>query len=186
MEGDYALASNNEISLQLGSYDANRALIFDPVIQYSTFLGGTTSDAANGIFVDTNGNAYITGMTSSTDFPTTNGVLQTSLHGTHTNVFISKLTPNGSTLLYSTYLGGTGATGDIGNSIAVDSQGDAFVTGATSSADFPTVNAFQAEFEERHNECLRRQTQPLGNCTFIFDLSGWQRRKRRRREWDRR
>ena len=108
VEGSYALASNNEISLQLGPYDTNRALIFDPVIQYSTFLGGTTSDSAAGIFVDASGNAYITGETSSTDFPTTSGVLQNSLHGTHRNAFISKLNSTGSVLLYSTFSGAPG------------------------------------------------------------------------------
>ena len=144
VEGSYVLASNNEITLELGPYDHNRALIFDPVIQYSTFLGGTTSDSAFGIFVDTNGNAYITGSTSSTDFPTTAGVLQSNLRGTQSNVFISKLSANGAVLLYSTYLGGTGATGDFGDSIAVDSQGNAYVVGSTSSPDFPTVNAFQS------------------------------------------
>lgn len=144
VEGNYVLAANNEIMLELGPYDHNRALIFDPVIQYSTFLGGTTSDAAYGIFVDTNGNAYITGSTSSTDFPTTVGVLQSNLRSTQSNAFVSKLSANGAVLLYSTYLGGTGATGDFGDSIAVDSQGNAYVVGSTSSSDFPTVNPFQA------------------------------------------
>ncbi|MGB9334031.1 MAG: SBBP repeat-containing protein [Candidatus Acidiferrales bacterium] len=172
VEGAYVLANNNEISLQLGPYDTNRALIFDPVIQYSTFLGGTTSDSAAGIFVDANGNAYITGMTSSTDFPTTNGVLQTSLHGTHTNVFISKLTPNGSTLLYSTYLGGTGGTGDVGNSIAVDSQGNAYVTGYTSSPDFPAVNAFQSTLKNATANAFVAKLNPTATALLYSSFLG--------------
>jgi Beta-propeller repeat/Abnormal spindle-like microcephaly-assoc'd, ASPM-SPD-2-Hydin len=172
VEGSYLLASNNEISLQLGPYDINRALIFDPVIQYSTFLGGTTSDSANGIFMDTNGNAYVTGMTSSTDFPATNGVLQTSLHGTHTNVFISKLTPNGSTLLYSTYLGGTGATGDIGYGIAVDSQGNAYVSGSTSSSDFPTVNAFQSALKSPATNAFVAKLNPTATALLYSTFLG--------------
>jgi len=172
VEGSYVLASNNEISLQLGPYDSNRALIFDPVVQYSTFLGGTTSDAAAGIFVDANGNAYITGETSSTDFPTTSGVLQNNLHGTHRNAFISKLNSTGSVLLYSTYLGGTGPTGDGGAGIAVDSQGDAFVTGTTSSSDFPSVNAFQGTLNNAAGSAFVVELNPSATALLYSTFLG--------------
>lgn len=170
--GSYALASNDEITLQLGPYDSNRALIVDPVVQYSTFLGGTTSDSAAGIFVDTNGNAYVTGTTSSSDFPTTPGTQQTSLRGTHSNVFVSKLTPNGSTLLYSTYLGGTGATGDQGLAIAVDSQGNAYITGSTSSADFPTVSAFQSTLKSTATNAFAAKLNPTATALLYSTYLG--------------
>ncbi len=170
--GAYALAGNNEITLQLGPYDKNRALIFDPVIQYSTFLGGTTSDVAESIFVDSSGNAYITGETMSTDFPTTSGVLQNSLHGTHNNVFISKLNNTGAVLLYSTYLGGTGPTGDFGSGIAVDSQGDAFVAGTTSSPDFPSVNPFQATLKNATGSAFVAELNPSATALLYSTFLG--------------
>ena len=170
--GSYVLAGNNEITLELAPYDTNRALIFDPVIQYSTFLGGTTSDAANGIFVDSSGNAYITGKTSSTDFPTTAGVLQANLRGTASNAFISKLSATGSLLIYSTYLGGTGATGDTGASIAVDSQGDAFVTGSTSSSDFPVVNAFQGTLKSASTNAFVAELNPTATALLYSTYLG--------------
>ena len=107
---------------------------------YSVFLGGGNSDTATGIAVDSSGNAYLVGYTSSTNFPTTSGAFQTSLLG-NINVFLTKLDPTGSKLVYSTYLGGSGI--DYGRAVAVDASGDAFVTGSTQSADFPTMNPLQ-------------------------------------------
>jgi hypothetical protein len=105
---------------------------------YSTYLGDG-SDTGAGIAVDASGNAYLTGATSSPEFPTVNP-LQPSLKGTQ-NAFASKLNPSGSALVYSSYLGGS--DGDNGAGIAVDASGNAYLTGATSSPDFPTVNPIQ-------------------------------------------
>lgn len=108
---------------------------------YSTFLGGNSSDAALGITVDASGFAYITGSTRSVDFPVTPGAFQTSLNGI-TNAFIAKLSEDGSSLVYSTFLGGSGD--DSGLGIAIDNAGFAYITGQTSSLDFPvTPGAFQ-------------------------------------------
>src|SRR5208337_325915 len=106
---------------------------------YSTYLGGSGYDRGYGIAADSAGNAYVTGETLSTDFPTVNP-LQASLNGGE-NAFVSKLNAVGSALVYSTYLGGGD---DQANGIAVDSSGNAYVTGATGSTDFPTVNPLQA------------------------------------------
>jgi hypothetical protein len=117
-------------------------LVIDPLI-YSTFLGDTGDDDAQGVFVDDEGNAYVTGTTTSADFPTTPGAYDTS-YGTNTDAFVCKLAPNGSTLLYSTFVGGSG--GDYGHDIAVDSLGNAYVFGGQNSADFPTtVGAFDEQ-----------------------------------------
>jgi hypothetical protein len=116
---------------------------------YSTYLGGNGSDAGTGIAVDSAGNAYVTGLTYSTNFPTTNALvfqlagttnpLMNHLAGS-VNAFVAKIGAGGSPLLYSTYFGGTNA--DQGNGIAVDGAGEAFVTGFTSSTNFPvTTNA---------------------------------------------
>jgi hypothetical protein len=107
---------------------------------YSTFVGGTGSDAAAAIAIDSGGNAYITGNTSSTDFPVTSGVFQ-STYGGSTDAFVAKIAPSGSSLVYSSYLGGSAA--DFGQGIAVSSSGEAYLTGSTQSFDFPTVNPLQ-------------------------------------------
>jgi YD repeat-containing protein len=111
---------------------------------YSTFLGGSNYDAGNAIAVDLQGNAYITGLTKSTNFPTTSSAFQTALHaGATQNAFVTKLNPAGTAAVYSTYVGGSGT--DAGNAIAVDGSGQAYITGQTSSCNFPTVSgAFQA------------------------------------------
>jgi hypothetical protein len=111
---------------------------------YSTYLGGSGVDFGRGIVVDSAANAYITGMTSSSNFPTTPGAFQTTFGGT-ANAFVTKLNANGTGLVYSTYLGGSSNTQfDQGTAIAVDSAGNAYVIGLTSSSNFPTTaGAFQ-------------------------------------------
>ncbi|MGA2029387.1 MAG: SBBP repeat-containing protein [Verrucomicrobiota bacterium] len=106
---------------------------------YSTYLGGNNNDAAYGIAVDSSNNTYVTGYTTSTNFPTTNAV-QTYLAGTQ-NAFVTKFAPSGTAVIYSTYLGGTNA--DTGEGIAADALGNAYVTGYTDSTNFPATNAFQ-------------------------------------------
>ena len=114
----------------------------DPVFFYSTYLGGSGQDESGKcIAVDDAGNAYVTGSTSSADFPTTSGVLQSALRG-QINAFVTKLNPTGSALVYSTYLGGDFY--DVGLCVAVDAAGNAYVTGHTQSNNFPTTpGAFQ-------------------------------------------
>jgi len=104
---------------------------------YSTYLGGSNFEAGFGIAVDAAGDAYVTGQTGSTNFPTTAGVVQPTFGGGFRNAFITKLNPDGSGFIYSTYLGGS--NDDIGFSIAVDSVTNAYVTGDAESADFPTT-----------------------------------------------
>ena len=107
---------------------------------YSTYLGGSGGDSGFGIAVDGSGNAYVTGDTESTNFPTANA-LQPTFGGGQIDAFVTKINPSGSALGYSTYLGGSGA--DDGFGIAVDGLGNAYVTGTTESTNFPTANALQ-------------------------------------------
>jgi uncharacterized repeat protein (TIGR01451 family) len=107
---------------------------------YSTYLGGAANDSAIGIAVDASGNAYVTGGTKSSDFPTTASAYLSS-QASDTDAYLAKLNPSGSALLYSSYLGGSGT--DRGSSVALDSSGNAYVVGYSNSADFPTQNAFQ-------------------------------------------
>jgi hypothetical protein len=135
--------AENTYGFEAGAYDRGRDLIIDPVVlAYSTYLGGGSHELGQGIAVDGSGNAYVTGYTVSTDFPTRN-----QFQGKQGNydAFITKLDPSRSgaaSLLYSTYLGGRST--DYGYGIAVDGSGYAYVTGWTVSTDFPTRNQYQA------------------------------------------
>ena len=126
--------------LQLGRQLCTKVSVDGSSLAYSTFLGGSGGDQAFGIALDTSGSAYVTGFTLSTNFPTTPGSFQTTLGGSG-DAFGAKLNSTGSGLVYSTYLGGSGD--DRGFGIAVDSSGNAFVTGQTASINFPTASPIQ-------------------------------------------
>ena len=138
ISGSYVLQGEDQVSFQVAAYDASRPLIIDPILSYSTYLGGSLNDDARGIAVDASGNAYVTGTTRSVDFPT-GSPLDGTLGGS-ADAFVTKLNASGSAIVYSTYLGGSGNDG--ARQIALDPSGNAYVTGSTSSADFPTVSAF--------------------------------------------
>src|SRR6266480_753734 len=133
--GGYVLTGEHQVGFKVAPHEASRALVIDPVLSYSTYLGGGADDRGRAIAVDADGNAYLTGRTFSPDFPTTAGAFQTTLPG-H-SAFVTKLNPTGSALVYSTYLGGNNS--EVGYGIAVDSAGNAFVTGNTNSSNFPTT-----------------------------------------------
>jgi hypothetical protein len=132
-----ATTTPQQVGFEVGGYDRSRPLVIDPVLVYSTYLGGSGNDSANSVAVDRAGNAYLTGGTQSPDFPTANP-LQPALVG---DAFVAKLNAAGTALVYSTFLGGSGNDG--GSSIAVDRAGNAYVTGGTGSPDFPTKNPLQ-------------------------------------------
>ena len=112
------------------------------VLDYSTYIGGSNGDLVTGIALDSSNNAYVTGITVSSNFPTTPGAFQTSQSGTADNGFVAAIKADGSAKIYSTYLGGSGTTDAL--AIAVDSSGEAYVTGDTNSSSFPVLNAAQA------------------------------------------
>jgi glucose/arabinose dehydrogenase len=142
----YVVTGPREVRFEIEAYDRTRPLVIDPVLVYSTYLGGASSDAGLGIAADSAGNAYVTGLTSSANFPTVNPV-QASYHQGNRDVFVAKIDPTGSRLVYATYLGGAGA--DTAYGIAVDAAGNACLTGNTGSADFPTSNALQPQLKGR-------------------------------------
>src|SRR2546425_5612407 len=142
--GAYVLTGRHQVGFRVAAYDASQPLVIDPVLVYSTYLGGSGLDQGFGIAVDASGNAYVTGLTASTDFPTTTGAFRTTSGGSQ-DVFVTKLNPAGSALVYSTYIGGSGDDGGFG--ISVDALGNAYVTGFTTSTNFPTTpGAFQTSF----------------------------------------
>ncbi|MBN1419595.1 MAG: SBBP repeat-containing protein [Planctomycetes bacterium] len=147
--GRFVARGERRIGFEIGPYDRTRPLVIDPTLSYSTFLGGSGWDIGYSIAVDSHGKAYITGSTvdDTTDFPTTNGVYDTT-HNGNSDAFVAKLTADGSGLEYSTFLGGSGD--DAGYGIAIDSSGNAYLTGTTADAvtDFPTTGG---AYDTGHN-----------------------------------
>jgi hypothetical protein len=167
VEAHFALLANNSVTFVLGAYDKTKTVVIDPVLAYSTFLGGSGGNSGNftdngtSLAVDASGNAYIGGYTWSPDFPITTGSFQATDPGItdgnfYTSVgFVSKLNATGSALIYSTYIGGNGSSsytgntlnaggGDDVNALAIDSSGNVYLTGATWSSNFPvTTGAIQ-------------------------------------------
>ncbi len=127
-------------------YQPDHELIIDPGLDYSTFLGGASHEVGASIAVDASGNAYVTGLTQSPNFPTTSGAFdRTGAASNNLDVFVSKLNATGTALIYSTFLGGSNF--DWGRAITLDGAGNAYVTGQTKSSDFPTTSgAFDRSF----------------------------------------
>jgi large repetitive protein len=136
-----------EVRFDVGRYDRERDLVIDPVLVYGSYFGGNQDDFPGGIAVDRQGNIYIAGYTWSLDFPLSEGAFQTRFAAPDPeqenvyDAFVAKLSPDGSELLYSTFLGGE--YGDTIDDIAVDSDGNAYVVGSTCSFRFPLKNPFQ-------------------------------------------
>ena len=138
----YVTRATNRVAFAVEGYDGSRPLLIDPVLTYSTYLGGSTgSEACEDIAVDASGNAYVTGYTDATDFPTAGAYQPTYGGGSH-DVIITKLSANGNALVYSTYLGGSGEEG--GYAIAVDGTGNVYAAGRTYSTNFPLASAHQS------------------------------------------
>jgi Beta-propeller repeat len=135
--GGYRIEEQQHVRFEVGPYDVSRPLVIDPVLVYASYLGGSGVDVGSGIAVDLLGQAYVTGYTTSADFPTTPGAFQPG-HAGSEDAFVAKLDRSGSALVYASYLGGSGE--DRGFAIAVDLVGQAYVTGHTASADFPVTS----------------------------------------------
>lgn len=124
---------------RVGAYDRARPLVIDPVLLYSSYIGGTVDDSASGIAVDSSGNAYLSGQTNSTNFPHPGGFQGAS--GGGLDAFVAKVNASGNGLVYATYLGGS--QDDFASGVGVDGSGRAVVVGSTFSTNFPTQSAFQ-------------------------------------------
>ncbi|MBI3014117.1 MAG: SBBP repeat-containing protein [Candidatus Tectomicrobia bacterium] len=161
------------IGFEVAAYDASKPLVIDPVLSYSTYLGGTGADFGNGIAVDSSGNMYVTGYTASANFPTANPV-PPGLNAGGYDAFVTKLSATGA-LVYSTYLGGSGD--DRANGIAVDGVGNAYVVGSTNpldhlySNDFPTKEALQAQFGG-HTDAFVTKLNASGGLVYSTYLGG--------------
>ena len=152
VNGSYVMKDPAHVGFSISEYDRSQPLVIDPVLAYATYLGGSGNEVTGGTAVDSAGNLYVTGYTDSSDFPSgTDGLPAGANH-----VFVSKLNPSGSSLVYTAYLGGNGQ--DYGVGLVLDGSNGAFVTGSTTSSDFPTVNAYQ-------------QTQPGPYTGFLTHIS---------------
>ncbi|MBX7245129.1 MAG: SBBP repeat-containing protein [Candidatus Sumerlaeaceae bacterium] len=141
VEARYDLGEGGCVGLRVGDYDRTRPLVIDPVLAYSTYIGGTGNDEVHAIAVDSTGAIYATGA-AGTAFPTKAGSYDTT-YNTGGDAFVTKLTPGvagAAALVYSTYVGGSLA--DEGNGIAIDSSGNAYICGSTASANFPVSKTF--------------------------------------------
>ncbi|MGL4736169.1 MAG: SBBP repeat-containing protein, partial [Cellulosilyticaceae bacterium] len=137
---DYEIREDKSVGMKLESYDPSGTLTIDPILEYSSYLGGLREDRAYGIAVDTNGNACVVGSTSSPNFPTTPDAYDKVFSGIQ-DVFVTKFNSTGTDLVFSTYLGGTGS--DEGYAIALDSSNNIYITGYAGSGDFPLINPFR-------------------------------------------
>jgi hypothetical protein len=138
IEGGYVQLTKHDVGFRVGRYDRSRPLVIDPVLAYSTYLGGSDWDFASDLRVDAAGNAYVCGYTASLNFPTTSG--QRPFGGSY-DAFVAKLYPNG-TLAWSTYLGGSGF--ENCQNMAVDPDGFVYAVGVTTSPNFPVAGGFQS------------------------------------------
>ena len=170
--GSYVLRGATRVGFHVAAYDRSRPLIIDPVVlSYSTYLGGSGNESGSGIAVDANGNAYVTGVTTSNNFPTEFGGFQRACAGTFCGeAFVTKLNPTGSALIYSTYLGGRGH--DFGISVAVDFAGNAYVTGSTESDDFPTTVGAYQRVQRGFTNAFITKLNPTGSALIYSTLFG--------------
>jgi hypothetical protein len=158
VEGRYSLTPDGAVSFVLGEYDRTQTLVIDPVLSYSTLLGGTNSNAVTGLAVDASGDVYVAGSTASYDFPVS-GAFQNSTGGGN-DAFVAKLNSSGNGLVYCTYLGGSGD--DRAYGIAVDGSGSALITGSTTSPNFPVHSPLQGKLAGARNAFVSKLN-PAGN-----------------------
>jgi hypothetical protein len=141
IDARFRIGKDGRVAFRVARYDPARSLVIDPtvspILSYSTYLGGSQDDVGTAVALDSSGNAFLAGYTDSTDFPVLGGT-QTSAAGGY-DAFVAELNSSGTALVYSTYLGGS--MDDHAEAIVVDSSGNAYVTGDTASADFPTVDS---------------------------------------------
>jgi len=154
---------------ELAAYDHSLPLIIDPVLSYSSFLGGSNHDLGYDVAVNAAGEAYVVGVTLSLDFPVVNAY-QATTTADYSDVFITRLNAAGNALIYSTYLGGS--DGDEGYAIAVDSSNNAYVTGRTSSSDFPLQGAIQSIKTPEYDDAFVAKLDPTGTMLLYSTYLG--------------
>ncbi len=166
--GHYVLLASNKVGFELAPFDHARFLCIDPVLEYSTYLGGSDDDSAQGIAVDPNGNMYLAGTTRSTNFPTSHPFQ--AAPASFIDAFVTKLNAAGDTLIYSTYLGGTNS--DDARAIAIDELGNAYIAGTTLSSDFPTASPLQPAYGGGFQDAFLTKLNPSGSALVYSTYLG--------------
>jgi len=169
VECDFSIDAQGRVGFRLGSYDTRKPLVIDPVLLYSTYLGGGTGELGLAITLDKDRNAYITGATNSPDFPYTSPT-QPPPANNGDDVFVLKLNPAGNAVVYSTWFGGSGT--DVGYGIAVDNDGAAYVTGLTFSTNFPTTTGSLQPAPNRGSEAFVTKLDPSGSAIVYSTYLG--------------
>ncbi len=159
----------DEISFALGQYDHRQKLIIDPVLTYSTFLGGTGGETAFGVALDASGDVFVTGITASTNFPFSSGAFQTAYVGDG-DVFVTEFNPSGSGLVFSTFLGGTGS--DTPSHILLDPTGDIYLVGSTTSSNFPTTAGVMQPTYSGNQDAFLTEMKPDGSALIYSTYIG--------------
>ena len=139
VEGHFKMVGNGLVGFEVGVYDLKRPLVIDPVLTYATYFGTAYGDGAARVVADASGNAYIVGTTDGPQFPSTPGTFFSSVNGAQGNILVAKVSSDGKSMVYETHIGGS--NGDLGWGIALDATGNVYMTGLTSSVDFPVVPA---------------------------------------------
>ncbi len=170
----YVLRARHRVAFEIGAHDPSLPIRIDPILSYSTFLGGDGAvtgghDYGRAIAVDLSGNVYVAGSTQSTQFPVTEGAIARTNQGS-TDGFVTKLDPSGATRIYSTYLGGNSI--DEVRGIAVDPAGNAYVAGATSSNRFPTTAGVFQTTPKGGGDCFVAKLNPSGTALVYSTLLG--------------
>jgi hypothetical protein len=166
VSGGFSLKSSTRVGFTLTGYDPTKPLVIDPVLLYSTYLGGLADDQAVGIAVDSEGSAYVTGWTQSTNFP----LASQGTTPSGTNAFIAKLDVSGSSLLYADFIGGS--SDDYAQAMTLDSDNNAYVTGYTCSGDFPLVNAFQSSMNGCYDGFISKVSADGSSLLYSTYLGG--------------
>ena len=166
--GTYTLRDATHVGFTLGHYDSTKPLVIDPVLVYSSFLGGSSDTVGLGVAVNSKGNAYVTGVTDSPDFPLAN---IGAYSPTEFRMFLTEFDPSGSSLLFADYFGGT-TGGDDPYAIALDSAGNVYVTGCTTSADFPLVTPYQSTFSGSQDAFLMKFSADGSSVVYSTYLGG--------------
>ena len=159
VSGAFDLIGAGRVGVRLGAYDPAKPLVIDPVLVYSSFLGGSNGDYLRELEVDAAGAVYVTGTSFSANFPTALPYDSTNNGGS--DVIVAKLRPAGNGFIYSTYLGGI--LNDWGRGLAVDASGAVYVSGDTESTDFPMVNAYDATLNGGTDDAFVAKLTPMGN-----------------------
>jgi hypothetical protein len=170
VEASFALSAPDRVGFSLGAFDRSQPLVIDPVLVYSTLLGGSQTDVGASIAVDSAGNAFVAGYTRSVDFPAFGGAPLAHPSSSNDEVIVVKLNASGTDVLYSTCLGG--AASDQAYSLAIDADGNAFIAGTTSSTDFPVVNAAQGTYGGGSSDGFVLKLNPQGNTLLYSTYLG--------------